>query len=61
MSDILVPVQVILKLFTLANAVLGHWVQGNTLTDPAGIHFADSLAVVIDRVTYVMAWLWGIF
>jgi len=61
MSDILIPVQVILKLFTLTNGVLGRWVEGNALTDPAGTEFANSLAVVIDRITYVLAWLWGIF
>jgi len=60
MSDILVPVQVFLKLFTLANALLGHWVMGNVLTDPQGETLVESLATVIERATYVIAWFWSI-
>ena len=60
MSDILVPVQVILKLFTMANELFSYWVVGNTLTDPQGETFIESLSVVVERSTYVWAWLWSI-
>jgi hypothetical protein len=60
MSDVLVPVQVILKLFTMTNSLLGYWVDGNVLTDPNGVDFIEALATVIQKSTEVFAWIWGI-
>jgi hypothetical protein len=60
MSDILVPVQVVLKLFTMANELLGYWVVGNSLTDPGGQGLVESLAVIVERSARVMAWFWSI-
>jgi hypothetical protein len=60
MSDILVPVQVVLKLFTMANELLSYWVVGNTLVDPGGETLIESLAVIIERSTRVFAWFWSI-
>ena len=60
MTDILVPVRVVLKLFTMADALLAFWVEGNAMTDPAGSQFMESMAVVIERTAYVFAWIWSI-
>jgi len=60
MSDVLIPIQVIIKLFTMANALFGYWVEGNTLTDPAGEGLIESLAVIIERSSYFFALFWGL-
>jgi hypothetical protein len=60
MSDILIPIQVIIKLFTMTNSLFNYWVEGNSLTDPQGETFIESLAVVIERVTFIFASILGI-
>ena len=60
MTDILIPVQVVLKLFIMANELLNYWVVGNALTEPSGSRFVESIAVVLERMTYIHAWLWSI-
>jgi len=60
MSDILVPIQVIIKLFTMTNELLGYWVQGNALTDPGGDTLIQSIAVVIERGMYIISQLLGL-
>ena len=60
MTDILIPVQVVLKLFIMANELLSYWVVGNTLTEPSGSRFIESIALVLERMTYVQAWFWSI-
>ena len=60
MSDVLIPIQVVIKLFTMTNALLSYWVEGNALTDPAGNNLIESLAIVIERSTYIFALLMGI-
>ncbi len=60
MTDILVPVQVVLKLFTMANELLAYWVEGNTLTDPTGNQLIESLAVIVQRSASMFAWIWSL-
>ena len=60
MSDILVPIQVILKLFIMANEFLGYWVQGNALTVPDGESFVESLAVIVHIGANTIATLLGL-
>ena len=55
MSDVLIPVQVIMKLFTMVNELFGYWVEGNTLTDPSGERLIESLAAVIESSTYIFS------
>ena len=59
MSYVLIPVEVIVKLFTLSNGLLGYWAVGNTLTG-AGESLLESLAVIIQRSAYVFAVLMGL-
>ena len=60
MSDVLIPIQVIIKLFTMTNSLFNYWVEGNNLTDPAGETFIESLATVIERITFIFASILGI-
>ncbi|MFC1847817.1 hypothetical protein ACFLXV_00695 [Chloroflexota bacterium] len=39
----------------MTNELLGYWVEGNVLTDPAGDTLIGSLAVVVERVLYIFA------
>lgn len=61
MSDVLIPVQVIIKLFVMANGLFRYWVEGNNLTDPMGESFIQSMAVVVTRTVEFIAQLWNLF
>ena len=61
MSDVLIPIQVIIKLFVMANGLFGYWVEGNSLTDPVGESFIQSMAVVVTKTVEFIAVLWNIF
>lgn len=59
MSDVLIPVQVILQLFTLTNGLLNNWVMGNNITDSGGL-LLESLARIIEGMANVFALIWNL-
>jgi len=58
---ILVPVQVLSRISVILNEILGYFVQGNGVTDPAGKDLAHSIATIFQQLADIFAGILSIF
>ncbi len=61
MSDVLVPIQVLIKLSAIMNGMLSYWVEGNALTDPRGETLVSGMVAIIERLTEFYSQILSLF
>lgn len=58
---ILVPVQVISRISVILNEILGYFVEGSGVTDPAGKDLAHAIATIFQQLADIFAGILSIF